>query len=86
MAVVKTSLIKIGNSIGLRIPRTILQQLRLTREVELEIRQNQLVIKSAVNPRAGWDEDFRSAGAESGETFAEWDVLSLAEDRSDWQW
>lgn len=58
MSVVKTRIVKIGNSRGLRIPKTILEQLNLRNEVELEIQKNKLVIRPAVTPRQNWEEQF----------------------------
>ncbi|HAE40945.1 MAG TPA: AbrB/MazE/SpoVT family DNA-binding domain-containing protein [Candidatus Riflebacteria bacterium] len=86
MIAIRTSLIKIGNSTGLRIPRTILRQLKLTGEVELEVKQDYLIVRSAENPRANWDEAFRCAGEGSDESLDEWSVVGLAEDRSEWTW
>ena len=86
MAAIRTSLIKIGNSIGLRIPQTILRQLKLTGEVELEVKQNQLIVKLADNPRAGWADAFCSAGEETDESLDEWKAMGMAEDTSEWTW
>lgn len=86
MVAIRTSLIKIGNSTGLRIPRTILRQLKLTGEVELEVKQDYLIVKSAENPRSNWDEAFRCAGEEPDESLDEWSAMGLAEDRSEWIW
>ena len=59
MTIVKTRIVKIGNSRGLRIPKTILEQLNLRNEVELEIQKNELVIRPAVAPRQNWEEQFK---------------------------
>ena len=41
----KTRLIKIGNSQGIRIPKLLLEQVGLANEVELEVQQDQIVIR-----------------------------------------
>ena len=61
MAIVtRSKIIKIGNSRGIRIPRTILEQAGLTDDVELIVEGNQLIIHSARLPRQGWDAHFAS--------------------------
>ncbi len=47
--VVKTRLIKIGNSQGIRIPKLLLEQSRIGEEVELKLERNQIVVR-AVHP------------------------------------
>jgi len=46
----KAAIIQIGNSQGLRIPKPILQQCGLEGEVELEVHDKELVIKSTSPP------------------------------------
>ena len=64
--VVKTRLIKIGNSQGIRSPKLLLEQLHLSDEVELEVQQNQLIIRPARSVRQGWDKEFQEM-AEQGD-------------------
>ena len=58
-ASLRTRIIKIGNSRGVRIPKLLLDQLGLDEEVELAVREDQLVIRPIRRPRYGWDEQFR---------------------------
>ncbi len=62
----KTRLIRIGNSRGIRIPKPLIEQARLDEEVELTVRESTLVIYSVCPPRSGWAQAFR-AMAEHGE-------------------
>jgi len=55
----KVNVVRIGNSQGIRIPKTILQQCHLTDALELEVQGNRLVLRSASRPRAGWEDAFR---------------------------
>jgi len=55
----KTRLIQIGNSRGIRIPKAMLEQAQLTDEVQIDAAPNQVVIRSLRAPREGWDEAFR---------------------------
>ncbi len=50
----KTRLVRIGNSRGVRLPKTIIAQAGLTEEVELGVRDGAVVIARATSPRSGW--------------------------------
>ena len=83
----KTTIVRIGNSRGVRIPKPVLQQCALENEVEMEVRGQELVIRSANAPRQGWDDAFRRM-AQQGDDRA---VLQLREPSTewadeDWQW
>ena len=47
----KTALVQIGNSRGVRIPKAFLEQCQLHDQVELELRHDYLVIRPAKQPR-----------------------------------
>ena len=78
----RTNIISIGNSRGVRIPKALLSNTGMTNEVEMEARGKEIVIRAA-NPRSGWNEAFGSATAEVGllwnDTPTEWD-------EREWQW
>ena len=50
----KARLVRIGNSRGVRLPKPLIEEARLTDEVEVRVRAGALIIKSAARPRAGW--------------------------------
>ncbi len=58
--VMKTRIIKIGNSQGIRIPKLLLEQTRLGKQLELEAQQHQMVIRPAWHPRRGWEKQFKA--------------------------
>lgn len=64
--IVKTRLVKIGNSRGIRIPKLLVEQVGLTDDIELEVQERALVIRSVQHPRAGWEAQF-AAMAEQGD-------------------
>ena len=86
-ATLRTRIIRIGNSQGIRIPRTILDQIQLSTDVEMEIDNEQLIIRRAQQPRQGWDEAFRrmaTAGDDQG--LADIPNTSTRWDDEEWQW
>jgi len=53
------SVVQIGNSRGIRLPKSIIHELKIKDEVELIINKDELVIKGVKKrPRQGWDEAF----------------------------
>ncbi len=57
--VIKTRLVKIGNSHGVRIPKLVLDQLHLSTDVELEVQDDHLILRPSSRPRADWADQFR---------------------------
>ena len=82
----KTELVRIGNSRGIRIPKPIIEQCRLGNTVDLRVERDRLVISPDRAPRQGWDQAFRAAGsAESDKLLLE--LLPPNKfDREEWQW
>jgi antitoxin MazE len=56
----KAQIIRIGNSQGVRIPKTLIEDGKLSGEVELELHEDGILIRSLQKPRANWDEAFRA--------------------------
>ena len=83
--VLKARIIKIGNSRGVRIPKTWLEQLNFQEEVELAVEPDQIVIRPAHHPRAGWDQQFR-AMAERGDDQLLDDPIPTEWDEGEWEW
>lgn len=61
----RTRIVKIGNSRGVRIPKPLLEQAGLGTDVELVVDGDSLIIRPA-QVRQGWDEAFQ-AMAEQGD-------------------
>jgi antitoxin MazE len=83
----RTRIVKIGNSQGVRIPKLLLERSNLAEEVELEAADDQIIIRSTRQPRHGWERAFR-AMAESGDDSL-LDSGTPAQTRWDedgWQW
>ena len=53
------SVVQIGNSRGIRLPRNVLGRLNIKDKVEITVSDDELIIKSVnKNPRQGWSEAF----------------------------
>ena len=83
----KTRVIRIGNSHGIRIPKTLLDQYRLQDEVELEVVNDYLVIRSATKLRSGWADAFREMHERRDDRLLGQESLSSSYwDKTGWQW
>jgi antitoxin MazE len=83
-----TTLIKIGNSQGIRIPKAIIEQARLSdKQLEFKIIDDGLLIQPVKKIREGWKEQFDHAlnSRESGKADQEWLDAPLV-DETDWEW
>jgi len=83
----KTQLIKIGNSRGIRLPKSILDQCNLKGELEIEVEDNKLIIRGDNNPRAGWNELFKKANSHKFDSTIDGDGNNLSSwDENEWKW
>ena len=62
----ETSIIKIGNSKGLRLNKTILDKYQIKDKVEIILENDKIILKPIETPRKGWEEEFKEA-AENGD-------------------
>ncbi|MBI3944268.1 MAG: AbrB/MazE/SpoVT family DNA-binding domain-containing protein [Chloroflexi bacterium] len=85
--ILKTRMVKIGNSRGIRIPKLFLDQVDLGEEVELELQEDQIVIRPARSPRQGWDEKFRTMAQEGDDQLLD-EIPGNATiwDTAEWEW
>lgn len=55
----EVSVISIGNSKGIRLPKTLLDKYNIKDRVELTLEPDSIVIKPKAEPRKGWEESFK---------------------------
>lgn len=85
--VIKTRMVKIGNSQGVRIPKVVVEQLGLASEIELEVQDGQLVIRPARQARLGWDEQFRQMAERGDDQLLDAGTPSFSTwDEEEWAW
>ena len=88
MEVVVTTLTRIGNSRGVRIPKAIIEQAQLEdKELFFKIIDEGLLIQPVQKPRQGWKKEFdkvlETKGA--GQIDQEWLDAPLIDDEQ-WEW
>ena len=83
----KTRIVRIGNSQGIRIPKPVLEQVGLPVEVELVVEDNTIIIRPFTRPREGWADEFKSmAEAGDDELLDEEAVSASSWDAEEWEW
>ncbi|SMD07796.1 antitoxin MazE [Desulfocicer vacuolatum DSM 3385] len=83
-----TTLIRIGNSQGVRIPKAIIEQAQLDeKELEFKVLDEGLLIKPVRKHRQGWQKQFEKflKTEKEEELDQEWLDAYLVEDE-DWEW
>lgn len=81
----KTQIIQIGNSQGIRIPKVLLEESGISGEVDVELHPEGIIIRNAQKPRANWDEAFKKMAENDEEELTE-TAVSTEFDKKEWQW
>ena len=81
----KTELIRIGNSRGIRIPKSLIEQCGLDDGVELRVENECLILSPTRFNREGWAEQFRAAG-DSAQDEIKLETGASDFDRKEWRW
>ena len=71
----ETSIIKIGNSKGLRLSKTILEKYNIKDKVDVILEDEQIVIKPLPSPRKNWDKEFKKMHQNGDDTLLLDDVF-----------
>ena len=79
----KAPIIKIGNSKGLRLSKTLLEQYNIKDKVELVLKEGYIILRPLEEPRQGWEEAF-SEMHEQGDDQPLIDDVFEDEDLEEW--
>ena len=85
MKTMKTKIVQIGNSRGVRLPKSFIEEAGLENEVELRLVEGGILVESAPTPRAGWSEAAKHLhDVEKGVMLDE--PVATHFDDSEWSW
>ena len=82
---VRSKIIKIGNSHGIRIPQALLEQVGLNGNVEMTVEGNKLIINPLRVSRQGWGAKF-AAMAEHGDDRLLDQTFATQWEEVEWTW
>ncbi len=79
----ETTIIKIGNSKGLRLSKTILEKYNIKDKVELILEDEQIILKPIDTPRRDWEKEFKRMRANNDDQLII-PVIFKDEDLDEW--
>lgn len=82
---IQTQIIKVDRSQGIRIPKSLLEQIGISEAVEIEVQGDRIVIRAALKPRTGWDEAFAKMTEQHDDVLLD-DVTTTGWDQREWEW
>ncbi len=80
----KSQIIQIGNSQGIRIPKVLLEDSHIAGEVDLELHPDGILIRKAQRPRDGWEDAFKSMAENDDDELDS--AAPTAFEQKEWQW
>lgn len=83
--VIRTRIVKIGNSQGIRIPKLLLEQSGIGEEVEIEIQDCYLIVRSASKSRQRWEEAFATMAKQHDDALLD-DAVTTEWEHLEWKW
>ena len=84
--VIRTRIVKVGNSRGIRLSKVVLDQAGFGDEVEMQVEEGQVVIRPARRPREGWAEQFRLMAERGDDRLLDDGGPSTTWDNTEWEW
>ena len=68
------TLVRIGNSRGVRLPKAVIEQAGLEEEIDREVKDGKVILSSARKARAGWDAVARACREAEQDELGDWDA------------
>ena len=87
MSSIKVKIIRIGNSRGIRLSKSLIEQYNMKDEVLLEAKKDSIVIRAVENPRQGWEKSFEKMRIKRDDVLLDNGTELESEwDKEEWQW
>lgn len=84
----KTKIIRIGNSQGVRIPKPLIEESGITEEIEMILRDDEIVLRSAETTRKDWEESFKRMAEQDDDALLDQKEIEKPSewDEAEWTW
>ncbi len=84
----KTKIIRIGNSQGVRIPKPLIEESGITEEIEMILRDNEIVLRSAETIRKDWEASFEKMAEQGDDALLDQKEIEKPSewDEAEWTW
>ena len=84
---IKVKIIRIGNSKGIRLSKSLIEQYNMKDDVLLEAKKDSIVIRPVENPRANWEKSFKKMRLRGDDTLLdEGTELESEWEQEEWKW
>jgi antitoxin MazE len=81
----KARIVRIGNSQGVRLPKALLDQVGLGKDVELTVQDDTIVISHGRRPRQDWENEFRKMAIAGDDRLLD-EETATSFDQEEWEW
>ena len=81
----KTRLVQVGTSCGVRLPKPVIEEVGLDDEVELQVREGAIVIRPLRATRSGWAEAAQELRKNEGDQLLD-PPTPTRFDEEEWEW
>jgi antitoxin MazE len=82
----KTTLVAIGNSRGVRIPKPFIEQCAFGSEAFMTVEHGTVVIRPVRKSRSGWERAFQKMAEHQDDALIDATAPASAWDASEWEW
>ena len=84
----KTKIIRIGNSQGVRIPKPLIEESGITEEIEMILRDDEIVLRSAETIRKDWEASFEKMTEQGDDVLLDQEEIEKPSDwdEAEWTW
>jgi antitoxin MazE len=79
----EVQVIKIGNSKGIRLSKTLLERYKIRDTVDLVMKKGHIIIKPSSKPRKGWEKAFREMNEDGSDNLL---IQESFEDENSEEW
>jgi antitoxin MazE len=83
--IAKARIVRIGNSRGIRVPKSLLEHAQLPDDVELQAEHGRLIVRAARGPRSGWAEAAKAMRADAADRLLDAPTPTRF-DEEEWKW
>ncbi len=83
---IRTKIVRIGNSQGVRLSRTLLEQSGLSGEVDIEVRDGEIVLHGVRRVREDWETAYEKMVSSGDDKLLDADSNSADWDETEWEW
>ena len=84
--VLRAKIVRIGNSQGVRIPKLVLDETGISGDVELEVRDGEIIIRADGGVRDGWAAAFMEMASKGDDVLLDDTPLATEWDAKEWEW